>query len=309
MRRSRAHVARFAWSQARWSALKLVSCLLTSRLDCRYLATDHKVWYTIIERLERQIRAVPSARLPASPADCYADDWRAADTLIALYDQLGERDAAAALWRRRACIGIDGGESGVVRTLLLLSQVRCGGCGIANSRRLQGLCHEARLQARIAMNRGVALLTESATGNAPRTDIQPTSADQLESPNLAINSRSPAPPTSAERPATRRFDIRAIDGEMRALERLYVAACRELNDWEALASYANTTAAADARTLADAAWHVAEWATVGELVPQIEASGKQPSGGQLASRTAFLGVRADAFHAALVGEVWAIEAT
>lgn len=118
------------------------------------------------------------------------------------------------------------------------------------------------------MKRGVAMLDSPSVDDSSRLDTQQSSkTTNQETSDLDPNEKTP----NDQRPPTR-IDPRAIDGELRVLERLYVAACRELNDWEALARYANTTAS-DARTLADAAWHVAEWATVSELVPQIEASG------------------------------------
>lgn len=82
----------------------------------RYLATEHRLWHTIIERLEQQLDTVAAGRLVSSAVDGYSDDTRLADTLIALYEQLGERDAVSECTIGRVLIGASAGCCSVAKT-------------------------------------------------------------------------------------------------------------------------------------------------------------------------------------------------
>ncbi|KAI6206451.1 hypothetical protein M3Y94_00912100 [Aphelenchoides besseyi] len=241
-----------------------------------YIAAYHKGWYTVIDRMENEIRQMRTSRQIMNETQSFADEIQLMDSLSELYEQLGERDLLATLWKKRACL------DGTVRTIMLFNQ---------------GLIYDCRLQSRIVMEKGRTLLLDEQLTEPPATtanelkvesqgtppivvqpnelvDGQPTSTVSSDSPTpgtTAATSLQPAPPP---RPSGGPYvDVRCIDGEMRLLERHWVQSCRELNDWSTLERWSNSSEIADAEILAAAAWHQSEWPLVRELIPQIEAAG------------------------------------
>ncbi|KAI6180608.1 FAT domain-containing protein [Aphelenchoides besseyi] len=242
-----------------------------------YIAAYHKGWYTVIERMENEIRKMRTSRQIMNETQSFADEIRLMDSLSELYERLGERDLLAALWKKRACL------DGTVRTIMLFNQ---------------GLIYDCRLQSRIVMEKGRALLLdeqiiepptltaneskEAGSRGTPPIAMQPDKIVNEQS-TTTVSSDSPTPGTTATtsvqpapppRPSGGPYiDVRCIDGEMRLLERHWVQSCRELNDWSTLERWSNSSEIADAEILAAAAWHQSEWALVRELIPQIEAAG------------------------------------
>ncbi|CAD5212386.1 unnamed protein product [Bursaphelenchus okinawaensis] len=142
----------------------LIKCQSDIKLDAQmmeYLATTHKDWYNVLDRMESKFRKSQLARHMMNSTRLYHDDIRLMDALSSLYERLGEHDLLAAMWRKRACL------NGTIEAIQFYHQ---------------GMYREARIQSRLAIKKGRELFSQDAltdptqqqtvTSTAPFYDIR-----------------------------------------------------------------------------------------------------------------------------------------